>query len=218
MLAQIEGVRAMKNSRIVATALGLMLAAAGISTILTGNASAHCDSVGGPVIREVKSALLSGDIAPVLKWVKSDDEPEIRAAFGKAIVVRAKGPEAAELADQYFIETLVRVHRAGEGAPYIGIKDEPVEPIIQMADSALAEGSPEKMIQALHAHMDQAIKEKFAKASAASKTKDDSPEAGREFVEAYVSYVHFVEGIHTAMAPSSDHHGEAIKPAEEHKH
>jgi hypothetical protein len=44
-------------------------------------------------------------------------EPEIKAACTKAVAVRAKGPEAKELADQYFLETLVLLHRAGEGGP-----------------------------------------------------------------------------------------------------
>jgi hypothetical protein len=64
-------------------------------------------------------------------------EGEIKAAFAKAVAVRAKGPEVSEMAALYFPETLIRVHRAGEGAPCTGIKDEPVEPIVTMSDKAL---------------------------------------------------------------------------------
>src|SRR5512138_1337139 len=118
---------------------------AGISALLAGGALAHCDTVKGPIIPEAQAALNSGDVTPVLKWVKKDNEAEIRAAFAKAVAVRAKGPEARELADQYFLETLIRLHRAGEGAPYSGIKDEPVAPIVALADKALADGSADEM-------------------------------------------------------------------------
>ncbi len=117
----------------------------------------------------------------------------------------AKGPEAKELADQHFLETLVRLHRAGEGAPYTGIKDEPVEPIVDMADKTLAQGSAAAMIEKMIAHMAHAVNEKFSKALAAMKKKDKSVEAGREFVEAYVTYMHYVEGIHGAIMSSGGH-------------
>jgi hypothetical protein len=102
--------------------------AVGISVFLAGNTFDHCDTTSGPLIPEAKAALDKGDVTPVPKWIKKDNEAEVKAAFAKAAAVRAKGPEAKELADQYFLETLVRLHRAGEGAPYTGIKDEPVEP------------------------------------------------------------------------------------------
>jgi len=84
-------------------------------------ASAHCDTLDGPVVTEGKTALEKGDVTPVLKWVKKEYESEIRTAFEKTLVVRSKGLEASELADMYFFETLVRLHRAGEGAPYTGL-------------------------------------------------------------------------------------------------
>ena len=182
--------------------------AVGISVFLAGSALAHCDTTSGPVIPEAKAALEKGDITPILKWIKKNNEAEIKAAFAKAVAVRTKGPEAKELADQYFLETLVRLHRAGEGAPYTGIKDEPVEPIVAMADKALADGSADTMIKKISSHMAQAIREKFEKALEAGKNKDKSVEAGREFVEAYVTYMHYVEGIHTAIMSAGGHHYE----------
>lgn len=172
-------------------------------------ARAHCDTASGPVIPEAKAALEKGDVTPVLKWVKADNEAEIRTAFTRAVVVRAGGAEAKELADQYFLETLVRLHRAGEGAPYSGIKDEPVEPIVGMSDKALTEGSADELITEISAHMATSIRAKFKKAAEAQKHKDDSIEAGREFVEAYVTYMHYVEGIHAAIMSAGTHHAES---------
>ena len=85
-------------------------------------AQAHCDTLEGPVVQTARAALATGDITPVLKWVRTQDEEQIRLAFDKALSVRKKGDDVQELADLYFFETLVRIHRAGEGAPYTGLK------------------------------------------------------------------------------------------------
>lgn len=199
----------------VVAATGLL--AAGTVILLTGSAFAHCDTTAGPIIPEAKAALEKGDFTPILKWVKSENEAEIKSAFTRAVAVRVKGPEAQELADQYFLETLVRLHRAGEGAPYTGIKDEPVEPIVAMADKALTEGSVDELIQKLNAHIAAAIQEKFVKVAEARKSKDKSVEAGREFVEAYVTYTHYVEGVYNAVMSSGAHHADTVAGAAEHQ-
>lgn len=179
--------------------------AAAIALFPVASALAHCDTTGGPVIPEARAALEKGDVTPILKWIKQDNEAEIKTAFAKTIAVRVKGPEAKALADQYFLETLVRLHRAGEGAPYNGIKDEPVEPIVAMADKALADGSVDEMIKEISAHMAAAIKQKFNRSVETRKDKDKGVAAGREFVEAYVTYMHYVEGIHTAIMSAGGH-------------
>ena len=109
---------AAKNARYFLVLIGV----AGVLLFVSRDAIAHCDTMDGPVITEAKQALEKGEITPVLKWVKNEAEPEIKAAFQKAVAVRSKGADAKELADTYFFETLVRVHRVGEGAPYEGIK------------------------------------------------------------------------------------------------
>ena len=186
--------------------------AVGLGLLATGTACAHCDTMNGPVIPEARAALEKGDATSILKWVKKDNEAEIKTAFAKAIAVRAKGSDAKELADQYFLETLVRLHRAGEGAPYTGIKDEPVEPIVAMADKALADGSADEMVRKISGHIAEAIKGKFNKVLEAGKNKDKSVDAGREYVEAYVIYMHYVESIHTAiMSAGAHHHSEALE-------
>lgn len=208
--------------------LGVVGVALGLGVLAPSTVRAHCDTMNGPLIPEAKAALEKGDVAPILKWIKKDKEDEIKAAFAQAVAVRTKGPEAKELADKYFLETLVRVHRAGEGAPYTGIKDEPVAPIVAMADKALADGASDEMIKKMSAHMARAIQEKFQKAMETRKNKDKSVEAGREFVKAYVIYMHYVEGIHTAIMSAGEHEHAGSSPAatehaenaegKEHKH
>src|SRR5512145_18046 len=102
----------------------LALAAAGVLclTLVPRAAIAHCDTLDGPVVKDARAALDSKDVTAVLKWVRQDKEAEIREAFQHALGVRALGSEARALADRFFFETLVRVHREGEGAPYTGLK------------------------------------------------------------------------------------------------
>lgn len=195
----------------------MMVAVAGVAALVTGIAWAHCDTTGGPVIPEARAALDKGDVTPLLKWVTKENEAEIKAAFEKTVVVRAKGPEAKALADQYFLETLVRLHRAGEGFPYTGVKDAPVEPIVALADKALANGSADEMTKKITGHIAAGIKERFDKVLAASKDKDKSVEAGRAYVGAYVQYMHYIEGIHAAVMSAGEHHAEAGAAAAVHK-
>lgn len=182
-------------------------------------AAAHCDTAEGPVVAAAKLALEKGDVTPVLRWVKPEEEAEIRAAFGKALAVRGKGPEARALADQYFFENLVRIHRAGEGAPYTGIlpAGTPIEPAIALADEALVSGNADKLAKAIVRHVEEGIRERFARVAAAKKHADESVAAGREFVEAYVEFTHYVERLHRDATTSAAHHAEGEAPAA-HKH
>ena len=176
-------------------------------------ALAHCDTLDGPVVADARIALAQGDVTPVLKWLQAEDEQEVRDLFAKTLAVRKLNPQAQELADTYFFETLVRVHRAGEGAPYTGLKAAgSVEPVVAKADKALEQGSVDELAKAIAAHTDKGIRERFNHAHETSKHAQDSVQAGREYVEAYVTYVHYVEGIAQAVHASA-HHGEKAAPA-----
>jgi len=177
--------------------------------ILPQGVFAHCDTLDGPVVMTAKKALEKGDVTPVLKWVKKDHEQEIRTAFQKALAVRAKGPEAKELADVYFFETLVRLHRAGEGAPYTGLKAAgTVDPAVAAADRALENGSVDGLVKNITHAVSRGIRERFARAIEKKQHVDESLDAGREFVEAYVEFVHYVERLHLDAAGKSLHHAD----------
>ncbi|MGD1044728.1 MAG: DUF6448 family protein [Bacteroidota bacterium] len=170
---------------------------------------AHCDTMDGPVVKAAKLALEKGDVAPVLRWIKKEYEDEVRSAFKRTLEVRTKGKEARELADMYFFETLVRLHRAGEGEPYTGLKSSgtPIEPPVVLADKALEAGDVKELVQHLTSALDEGIVTRFKHALEAKKEADKSVEAGREFVEAYVEFVHYAERLHEA-AESNAHHNE----------
>jgi hypothetical protein len=162
-------------------------------------ANAHCDTLDGPVVKAARAALAANDVAMVLQWVKPEHEGEIRAAFDQTIRVRKAGPDAQALADRYFFETLVRVHRLGEGAPYTGLKPAgSVEPAIALADGALQKGSPDALTKELTDVVARGLRERFDKAAAAASGAKTSVDAGRAFVAAYVDFIHYAERIHVA--------------------
>lgn len=200
----------------------LVLVALAVVVVILGSreARAHCDTMSGPVVNTARMALEKGDVTPVLKWVKKEDEDEIKKQFEKTIAARKQGREAKELADMYFFETLVRIHRAGEGAPYTGLKSEPVEPIIQAADKALESGSADHLVKRVSEAVTAGIRERFNRVKDAKKHADESVAKGREFVEAYVIFTHYVERIHMDIAAGGEHHGHSAKEEKttEHQH
>lgn len=178
-------------------------------------AEAHCDTLDGPVVAEAKAALAQGDITPVLKWISADDEKAVRAAFTQTLAVRKQGPEAMELADRYFFETLVRIHRAGEGAPYTGLKPGvEIDPAVALADKALASGSVDKLVNVLTSALEKGIRDRFAHAHENQKHANHDVAAGREFVESYVTFTHYVEGLHGQIAQNASHHGNSVGHAD----
>ena len=183
----------------------------GVFLAFTTEAMAHCDTLDGPVVKDARIALSKKDIAPVLKWIRPSDEAEIRAAFNKTLAVRSQSDIARDLADTYFFETLVRVHRAGEGAPYTGLKPAgSTAHIEEAADESLESGSPDKIVLHLTQAMTDGIRGRFAKAMTANAKAGTSAEAGREYVRAYVEYLHYLSGLFDQITKNGAHaHGES---------
>ena len=171
--------------------------------ISTGVSIAHCDTMDGPVIKDAKLALDGNNINYALKWIQAADEPELKEAFALAIKVRKQGQDAKTLADRYFFDTLVRLHRMGEGVGFTGVKPAgtPVDERILAADRAIEAGNltplagkvPEEMKHELHILFDRVM---------ALKNFDvNDVKAGREYVAAYVSFFKFAEGeVHAHAA------------------
>lgn len=185
--------------------------------LLSKPASAHCDTTNGPVVTAARAALDAGDPALVLHWVSAKDEPAVRAAFDDTMKVRALGGDAKTLADRHFFETLVRIHRAGEGAPYTGISDGDPEPIIKATDHALETGSTEVLERELVEAVKTGLAERFAKARAAQSFKPGDIANGRAFVATYVPLTHWVEGVYAAAQTAGDAHAGHGAPAASHE-
>jgi hypothetical protein len=177
---------------------------------------AHCDGLDGPVVAAAKKALESGKVTPVLIWVQKKDEQTIKDAFNKTLAVRKLDPKAKELSDMYFFETIVRVHRAGEGAPYTGLKPagRDLGPADPAGDKALVDGKLEPLAKLLMKTLETGLHEQFEQAMSKKKFKADDVEAGRKYIEAYVQYIHYVERLYEATKTAA--HGHYPEAAEKH--
>lgn len=180
---------------ILAVLLAGVLAAA---LVLVQPARAHCDSEQGPVAAAALKALETGDVSLVLPYVKPDAEKELTAVFKQSLQVRRTGGEAKELADRYFIETAVRLHRQGEGAPYTGLTDEAIPEPILAADQAMATGSLNKVDSLLTQALENGLHEKY---EAVVKAREEAKrlgtvEANRERVEAELAFEKYVYDLY----------------------
>jgi len=159
--------------------------------------SAHCDTLDGPVVLDARVALEQGDVTPTLKWVRADQEAEIRAAFDRAAAVRDEGEAVRELADLYFFETLVRLHRESEGASYTGIQPAETawDPVVRAADRSIANADADHIVRHAAKAAEEGIRTRHERVMQTHAHIDESVEAGREYVEAYVDYVHYVKHL-----------------------
>lgn len=196
---------------------GLILA---LGVGIANTAFAHCDGMDGPVVNAAKEALETGNVNLVLIWVQKKDEAKIRTAFEKTQAVRKLGSEARDLADRYFFETVVRLHRAGEGAPFTGLKPpgRDLGPAIPAADRAIEQGTQEQVQHLLTRAIHEGIADRFEDVLAKKSFDPRNIEAGREYVKAYVAFVHYVEGLHQAASNQVRGHHEEGKLTETGEH
>jgi hypothetical protein len=200
----------------------LVLALALLST--PALAFAHCDTADGPVVKAAQKALETDNLNHVLLWVRPQDEPEIRHAFEHTLEVRNLNAEARQLADRFFLETVVRVHREGEGAPYTGLKPAGTDlgPAIPAADQALESGSLEEVERVLIHAIRDGLRDRYQQVMVRRGFDPNDVAAGRAFVAAYVPYVHYVEGVwEAARAAAHGHYREHAKQsggAQHHDH
>ena len=193
----------MKASSLISLAVLIIFLSLFAATKLT----AHCDTLDGPVVATAKLALEKGEVTPVLKWVNKQSEKEVREAFASTVTVRSQGEDARKLADMHFFETLVRLHRAGEGEPFTGLKPPgTIDPAFQAADKALAKDAIDELAAETAKSVQDGIRTRYAEVVEKKKHADDSVEAGRAYVAAYIEYAHFIEAIHTIASGSTQEH------------
>lgn len=159
----------------------------------------HCDTMDGPVVKDAQKAIEFNNVNYVLKWVPADNEKELTQIFELAMKVRTLSPDAKELADMYFFETLVRIHRGGEGVPYTGIKaaGTPIDEKIAAADKSIEIGNLSLLENFVPKEKFPELKKRFDKVMSLKYFDVNNVPAGREYVEAYVQFFHFAEGGET---------------------
>lgn len=161
----------------------------------------HCDSMDGPVVGAARRALDAGDVDLLLPYVHADGEDEVRRAFALAAAARGQGAEAREVADLFLFETAVRVHRAGEGAPYTGLKPAGLDvgPVIPLAEEAIAAGSPERLADALAEEVRRETAARFDVVRRTGEHADHGIAAARAHVEAMLGLQVWAHQVHLAV-------------------
>lgn len=198
------------RSLFAAATLALALLAAAPAPAL-----AHCDTMDGPVVSAARAAIERGAVTGVLIWVQPEHEAEVTRAFRLTRAVRVLGEEARQLADRSFFETVVRLHRQGEGEPYTGLKPAGTNqgPVIPAADRAVESGSSAALEALLVDAVRHGLHERFDRARAARRFAGDDIAAGRAYVAAYVELLHWVEAMHaTASVHAGTGHHDSAPP------
>ncbi len=174
--------------------------------VIAGVIYGHCDAKNGPVAVAAREALKKQDFGSVQIWVGKDQEEELRDKFQQCLSVYRQGGKAKKLAEDYFVETAIRLHRAAEGMPFTGVK--PARPLpsdIAAAEKALQVGDAKVITDLLTEELVTQTQKWFDNAIKAKEHKDESVEAGREWVDAYVKYVIYVHGLHQKIKAGPKH-------------
>ncbi len=106
----------------------------------------------------------------------------------------------------------MRVHRTGEHAPYTGLKPagRDLGPAIPAADKAIESGSDKELMQLVVGRVQEGVRKHLQEALEKKNFTPDDVAAGREFVEAYVTYIHYVERLYDAAEkPVGGHYSES---------
>ena len=187
------------------------LSAVGVLFLAPVTASAHCDTIDGPVIGDAQTAIKENNINYIAKWVTPEEEAELTDIFNQTMEVRDDSPEVQKLADQYLFENLVRVHRAGEGAPYSGVKPEgtPMAEEIVAADESIEVGNLDPLKELVESEKIPELEESLNEVLATKDFDTDDLDAGREYVMNYVTFTHMAEGEELEGGHVEESHEEA---------
>lgn len=204
-----------RRGRLWALALILALASGAIATMWSPPAEAHCDSISGPVVGAARQALTAGDVNLVLPYVKPDAEAELTNAFQRTLAARQAGGEAALVADRWFFETAVRLHRAGEGAPYTGLKEiADLNPALAAAEEALETGDLHEVTAVLTDSVQSGLSQRYRAVQEAREraAHEGTVAANRERVEAELGFETYVYQLHLATQGAAAHEASLPSP------
>lgn len=168
----------------------------------------HCDSMDGPVVTAAQKALAADDVDLVLPYVPASGEDEVRDAFDRVMPLHAADGPGADVARLWFDETVVRVHRAGEHAPYTGLKPAGLDvgPVIPLAEKAVESGEAGEVFQALAAELHHELTRRLDNVQRLAARKDESVPAARDYVHAMLGFEVYANNVHQAL--QAEPHGE----------
>ncbi|HIH02353.1 MAG TPA: hypothetical protein HA263_00365 [Methanoregulaceae archaeon] len=167
----------------------------------------HCDTRDGPVVKAAMKALETGNLNYVLIWIPEESEGEFRGIFEKALRARKAGGEAREVADDWFFENAIRLHRAGEGAPYTGMKPAGLSegPVVPRAEKAIETGDPGETINFILETVEDDLARRFRHVMEKKTYDVDDVAAGREFIEAFIGWVVYAHNLFMSVTGAGGH-------------
>jgi hypothetical protein len=160
----------------------------------------HCDSLDGPVVRAARRALDTGDVTVVLPFVPQVAEKDVIDAFDKVVQARRPSAICREVADRYFFETVVRLHRLGEGAPFTGLKPEGLDvgPVIPLAERAIESRAPAELEEALVTTVREELARRFHHLDHLRAGADRGVDGARAYVGAMLGLQVWSHGVYQA--------------------
>jgi hypothetical protein len=169
----------------------------------------HCDTRDGPVVTAAKRALDTGNVNLVLIWVPQEAEGGVKAAFDRVMRARKAGKDAQEVADDWFFETVVRVHRAGEGEGFTGLRPAGLDegPVVPRAEEAIATGNPGEVIRFICDAVEEDLLRRFRRVMEAKRYDPGDVPAGREYVQAFIGFVVHAHHLHAGITGGGGHSG-----------
>lgn len=170
----------------------------------------HCDTMDGPVVTAAKEALERENVSIILPWAPKEAENEIKNAFEKTVAARKLGKQAKDVADYWFFETIVRLHRVGEGAPYTGLKPAGLDegPVVPRAEKAIEEGNVEEVTKFLSHTVKEELQKRLEHAMSLKNYDKNDVDAAREHVEAELEFILYSHKLYTFMTSAGRHGGE----------
>ena len=169
----------------------------------------HCDSLDGPVVKAAATALAARDVELVLPYVPAEGEAEVRHAFEQTLQVEPLAPGAKRLADTWFFENVVRIHRAGEGAAYTGLKPAGLGhgPVVPVAERAIQTGSPDELVALLVGMVEDAVRNRFVHVMHRKADANGDLAANRSYVEAMLGFEVWSHSLYEALHADPHEHG-----------
>ena len=167
----------------------------------------HCDTRDGPVVKAAKMALEKGNINYILIWLPKESEKELITAFERTMKVRKAGKDAQDLADDWFFETAIRLHRAGEGAPYTGMKPAGLDegPVVPRAEKAIETGDSKEAIGFVLDVIKEDLQHRFHHVMEKKKYDPNDVAAGRAYVQAFIGFVVYAHHLYAYVKGGGDH-------------
>lgn len=171
------------------------------------------------MVKAAREALERGDVNLILPYAPKTAEPELKQAFEKTVKARTLEGETKELADRWFFETAVRLHREGEGAPYTGLKPAGLDvgPVLPRAEKAIEEEDANELVRFLSKTVEEEIRKRMDKIITTKHFEPNDVDMAREHTEAVLDLELFSHHVYTFMTTGGGH-GKGAEEGEAPKH